>query len=67
LDIIYLAADGRVVSIKQMQAFDLTPRSSEFPAQYAIELNQGMAARVGVKAGDKLALPPEIDPVRSGR
>jgi uncharacterized protein len=50
LDIIYVNAAGRVVSVKQMWPLDETSVSSEFPAQYAIELNKGVAAaaRVGV-------------------
>ena len=58
LDIIYVGSDGVVVSIKPMQPFDLRSTSSDKPAQYAIELNQGMAAACGVKVGDRLTIPP---------
>ena len=57
LDIIYAAPDGTIVSIKQMQPFDLRSTSSEKPAQYAIELNQGAAAACGANVGDKLTIP----------
>jgi uncharacterized membrane protein (UPF0127 family) len=57
LDIIYAAPDGTIVSIKQMQPFDLRGTSSEKPAQYAIELNEGAAAAAGAKVGDKLTIP----------
>jgi uncharacterized protein len=60
LDILYLDASGRVVSVKQMKPKDLTPVPSDGPAMYAIELNQGAADRAGVKAGDVLAIPDEI-------
>src|SRR5215207_3758615 len=53
LDIIYVGPDGVVVAVKSMQPFDLRSTSSDFPAQYAIELNQGAAAACGVKKGDK--------------
>jgi uncharacterized membrane protein (UPF0127 family) len=57
LDIVYVDAKGKVVSIKQMKPFDVTTVPSDGPAQYAIELNQGTAADVGIKAGDALELP----------
>ena len=59
LDIIYLDAAGQVVSIRQMKPHDLRTVPSGGPAQYVIELNEGAAAAVGVKAGDKLAIPKQ--------
>lgn len=60
LDILYLDAAGKVVSVKQLQPFDETGVPSDGPAKYAIELNQGTAARVGVKAGDVVSFPPSV-------
>ena len=57
LDVIYLDASGRVVSVHQMRPYDLRGVSSEGPAQYAIELNQGAAAKTGLKKGDVVHLP----------
>jgi uncharacterized membrane protein (UPF0127 family) len=57
LDIVYVNADGKVVSVKQMKPYDLTPVPSGGPAQYAIELNKGAAEGAGVKAGMVLKLP----------
>ena len=57
LDILFLDSGGRVVSIHQMRAYDETNTSSDLPARYAIELNQGAAAATGVKAGDVLQIP----------
>lgn len=57
LDIIYLNAAGRVVSVKQMKAYDLSSVPSDGPAQYAIELNKGAADAAGAKAGMTLKLP----------
>lgn len=60
LDIIYLDAEGRIVSIHQMQPYVERPAvPSAKPAQYAIEINQGMAEAVGLKEGDVLEIPPE--------
>lgn len=59
LDIVFLNAGGAIVSIKQMKPYnDLA--SSDEPAKYAIELNQGTAARVGLQQGQVLTLPEEI-------
>ena len=49
LDIIYLDAKGRVVSIKQMKPYDLGGTPSDGAAKYAIELNLGRAGAAGVK------------------
>ena len=57
LDILFLDSRGRIVSIHQMRAYDESRTSSDFPARYAIELNQGAAARCGAKAGDVLQVP----------
>ena len=60
LDIIYADRGGRVVSVKQMKPLDETGVPSDGPVMYAIELNAGAAARVGVKAGDQLAIPDDL-------
>ena len=57
LDIVYLDADGDIVSIHQMQPLDLTSIPSRAPAKYAIELNLGTAARLGLTPGDRLEIP----------
>jgi len=57
LDIMYLDSKGKVVSVSQMQPYDLTSVSSEVPAQYAIELNAGMVKQAGIKSHDILDIP----------
>ena len=59
LDIIFLDSGGQVVSIRQMAAKDESPINSGPPMRYAVELNQGMAAELGVDVGDVLEVPPE--------
>jgi uncharacterized membrane protein (UPF0127 family) len=58
LDIIFVDKDGVVVAVKQMKPYDLSITSSDKPALWAIELNQGAAAAAGVKAGDLVTVPP---------
>lgn len=57
LDIIYVAGDGEVVSIKNLKPYDVTSVSSEHPAKYAVELNAGAADAAGVRVGDLLTIP----------
>ena len=57
LDIVYLDAAGKVVSISRMKPLDETGVPSLGPAKYAIEMNKGAAARSGVKVGDVLTIP----------
>ena len=57
LDIVYVDAKGKIVSIKQMKPYDTRGTPSDGAAQYAIELNEGTANRVGIKAGERLELP----------
>lgn len=59
LDIVYVDAGGRVVSVRQMKPYDLSSVPSNGKAKYAIELNQGAAADAGVKAGDQLSIPDD--------
>jgi uncharacterized membrane protein (UPF0127 family) len=60
LDIIYMDASGRVISVKSMKPRDLTGVSSNGRAKYAIELLHGAAERTGVQPGNVLTIPKEI-------
>lgn len=57
LDIVYLDENGVVLNVEHMFPKDLTGVNSDGPAKYAIELNQGVANQIGLKPGDKVALP----------
>jgi uncharacterized protein len=57
LSIAYVAADGRIVDIQDMQPLDETPHPSAEPAQYALEVNQGFFEERGVAVGDAIELP----------
>lgn len=61
LDIIFVDASGKVVSIHQMKPYDLRSTRSDGPAKYAIEINQGRAKEAGVKPGDQLKIPQGIE------
>ena len=61
LDIIFVDAAGKVVSIHPMKPYDLRSTRSDAPAKYAIEINQGRAKEAGVKPGDQLKIPQGIE------
>jgi uncharacterized membrane protein (UPF0127 family) len=56
LDIAFLAADGTVLQIEQMQPREYLPTRSKKEARFAIEMNKGWFEANGVKVGDKVNL-----------
>jgi uncharacterized membrane protein (UPF0127 family) len=58
LSIAYIAADGRILEIHDMEPRRLAPVQSARSARYALEVNRGWFARMGIKAGDVLG--PEL-------
>jgi uncharacterized protein len=57
LSIAYIASDGRIVDIQDMQPLDETSHPSAAPAQYALEVNQGFFAERGIEAGNEVEIP----------
>ena len=61
LDIIYIGADGRVVSIsRNVRPLDESGAPSAGPAKFVLELAAGRAAQIGLLPGDRVlhrALP----------
>ena len=57
LSIAYIASDGRIVDIQDMQPLDDTSHPSAAPAQYALEVNQGFFAERGIGVGDVVEIP----------
>jgi hypothetical protein len=60
LDLAYARADGTIFQIERMTAYDLRSVTSREPAKYALEVPAGFLSRSGIRAGDKLMIPPEI-------
>lgn len=58
LDIIFIAADGRVARIVAgAQPLSLEPMDSGTPVKAALEVVAGTAARIGLKPGDRVRHP----------
>lgn len=58
LDIIYLAPDGRIVSIrKNARPLDQTPLPSGAAANGVLEVRGGLSDKLGLKAGDRVIHP----------
>src|SRR3954467_4204541 len=51
LSVAYIASDGRIVDIQDMQPHDETPHPSAGPARYALEVNQGFFGDHGIGVG----------------
>jgi len=63
LDIIYIDAGGRVVSIAEKTTpYSEAPLPSAGPAQYVLEVNAGFAREHGVGPGTRIELPEGISP-----
>jgi len=57
LDIIFVDANGYIVNIQHGKPLDLTPLPSAGPAIAVLEINGGLAGRLGIKPGDRLLHP----------
>lgn len=54
LSIAFISADGRILSIAEMQAGATDIHRPQGEALYALEMNRGWFARNGVRPGDKV-------------
>jgi uncharacterized membrane protein (UPF0127 family) len=66
LSIAYIDERLTILEIHDMQPLDESPVPSRYPAQYALEVNQGAFERLGIAPGDRIILSaPLRDRVRS--
>jgi len=57
LSIAFIAADGRITEIKDMQPLDLNAVKSTRLVRYALETPQGWFDRAGIQTGDVISIP----------
>ena len=57
LSIAFIADDGTIVNIRDMQPLTLDSHCADKPVRYALEMNQGWFAKRGIKPGFKLMGP----------
>lgn len=58
LSIAFLADDGRIVNIADMQPLTLDPHCSHVPVRYALEVTQGGFRSKGIKPGMRITGGP---------
>lgn len=58
LSIAYIADDGRIVDVIDMQPLSEASHCSSQPVRFALEMNQGWFDKRGIKPGFKLKGPP---------
>jgi uncharacterized protein len=59
LDIIFIDRRGKVVDIHNRAPMNDTGLGPPSPVQYIIELNLGMAQKIGLRKGDTVEIPPK--------
>ena len=59
LSIAFIAADGRIINIDEMQPQDESTHLSRAPALYAIEMRKGWFTERGIRSGDLVKGLPE--------
>ena len=58
LDMLFIAADGQIVGIReQTTPLSTTPQSVGRPSRYVLEIAGGEAAKQGIRVGDRVTLP----------
>jgi len=63
LDIGFFDAEGRLLEVRTMRAFDERTVASSTPATYALEMNAGWFAARGIAKGALLRAPDSVLPL----
>jgi uncharacterized membrane protein (UPF0127 family) len=56
LSIAFIASDGRIIEIRDMQPLDLNSVKSSRSVRYALETPQGWFTRAGIQPGDRVII-----------
>ncbi len=60
LDIAFIRSDGTIVKTHTMPALTLQTFPSTEPARFALEVKAGTFAKLGIRAGDRVDIPPDL-------
>ena len=60
LSIAYIASDGTIREILDMEPQSLASVPSQYSVRYALEVPKGWFARAGVRTGDRVAVPDSV-------
>ncbi len=60
LSIAFIRRDGTITEIYDMQPYSLEPVNSRAAVRYALEVNQSEFRELGIRAGDRVELPPQL-------
>ena len=59
LSIAYIASDGTIREIHNMEPYDLAPVRSNRSVRYALEVNRGAFEAAGINEGDRVQIPEQ--------
>ena len=60
LSIAYIAYDGTIREILDMEPQSLAPVPSQYSVRFALEVPQGWFSRAGVRVGDRVDIPDSV-------
>ncbi len=66
LSIAFIAADGTILDVQEMEPFSVELRRPPEPYRYALELNQGWFERNGFGTGDRVEVPEAVSEAMEG-
>jgi len=66
LSIAFLAEDGTILDIQEMEPFSTEVHPPPGPYRYALEVNQGWFQRQGFEPGDQVEIPEGVEALAAG-
>ncbi|MFP4011165.1 MAG: DUF192 domain-containing protein [Spirochaetaceae bacterium] len=63
LSIAYIAEDGTITQVEELEPYSRETVPSRRPVRYALEVNRGTFARHGVGPGDRVRIPRGVEEI----
>ena len=64
LSIAFIDKDKKIIQIEDLEPYDESSVSSDTPAKWALEANQGWFDRNNISVGDKINIPKQLVKIR---